>query len=291
MSEIKLSSGRRLGYREYGSPTGEAILFFHGFPGSSIQGKMFEQSRFVNKYRLIALDRPGFGKSDHCNDRQLIDFVKDVREFTKEFKLGQFHVIGVSGGGPYAMATAALYPESVRSLNLFCPLGPIYQIPVLMKLPRKAQMLLMAAKCLPKITQKVFEKTLADMGSGKASSDKSSIMEKFAAQLPQSDITIMSDPGVQEILTISLQEAFAQGAQGPLHELKLFTTPWNFKLEHIKAPTFILHGADDSIVPCSIGKVISERIKGSQIEIVPNEGHYSLPIKHIDMVLSRITNP
>lgn len=287
--DFKLKSGRKVAYREFGNPQGEPIVFYHGFPGSSIQGGFFNDSSFVKDFRVIAFDRPGFGSSEFQTKRTLVDVSSDIQELMNHLKIHSFHLLGVSGGAPYAMATAALLPEQVKSLNLMCPLGPLYRPSLLMKMPFKAQALLMMTRLLPNLTSRMLNKALSQLSSSDSSSDGGSIVEKFSAELPPSDISIMTNPAFADILSTSLSHAFAQGSKGPLQELKIFTSNWKFNLKKIQAPSVILHGAEDRIVPPSIGKFLSDQIKNSEFIIVPKEGHYSLPINHVDQILKRLS--
>lgn len=289
LTDFKLKSGRKIAYREFGNPEGEAIVFYHGFPGSSVQGGFFNGSSFVKDFRVIAFDRPGFGSSEFQADRTLVDVSADVQELMSHLQVSSFHVLGVSGGAPYAMATAAFLPEEVKSLNLMCPLGPLYRPSLMMKMPFKAQVLLMMTRLLPNTTSRMMNKALAQLSSSDSSSDSESIVEKFSAELPPSDVSIMTNPAFADILSASLSHAFAQGSDGPLHELKIFTSNWKFSLGKIQVPSMILHGTEDRIVPPAIGKFLSDHIKNSEFILVPKEGHYSLPINHVDQVLKRLS--
>lgn len=293
--ELKLKNGLTLSFREYGNRQGKPILFFHGFPGSSLQGRLIDRSRYSQKFRVLAFDRPGFGFSDHDESRKLTDVVEVVDHLISHLKIEKVDLLGVSGGSPYALATAALLPEKVSSLNLMCPLGPLHRPLLLLKMPVKAQILLLAARFFPHATSKVLASALAGVSTEKSSEPKSlnqqakkSVVEEFSAQLPPSDVAVMSDPVIADLLSTSLFEAFNQGHQGPLHELKLFSSSWNFDLAKIKVPTHVLHGADDKVVPASLGKFISEKIKGSEFTLIENEGHYSLPINKTDLILERL---
>jgi pimeloyl-ACP methyl ester carboxylesterase len=75
---VQLEDGRRLGYAEWGDPSGQPLFYFHGWPGSLVEGRLADQSAKARRVRLIALDRPGMGLSDFQARRTLIDWPADV---------------------------------------------------------------------------------------------------------------------------------------------------------------------------------------------------------------------
>ncbi len=284
-NEVRLKSGRKFFYQEFGNPHGEAIIFFHGFPGSSAQGSLFKNSQWAQLFRVIAFDRPGFGNSDFLVSRKLNDIVEDVDALINQLQIETFHLLAVSGGSPYAMAVAAALPKQARSLNLMCPLGPIYKIQILKHLSLRSQILLVTVRFLPGLIRKVMNTALASQASSK---NEGSIVEKFSTTLSSADHEILNNPNYSEVLSESLQHAFNQGPEGPLQELKIFTTKWKIDFSRIVAPTTILHGSEDRIVPPSVGKYLAQQIAHCAFFLIPNEGHYSLPINHIDMILVKI---
>ena len=77
---IKLRDGRSLGYAEFGDPEGKPIFFFHGYPGSRLEGKFFAEAAKKAGARIISSDRPGSGLSDFKPGRVILDWPDDVIE-------------------------------------------------------------------------------------------------------------------------------------------------------------------------------------------------------------------
>jgi pimeloyl-ACP methyl ester carboxylesterase len=110
---ITLHDGRRLAYIEAGDPDGKPVFVLHGLPGSRLSvKKVSEQAAFVGA-RLICPDRPGIGYSDPKQDRKLTDYPDDLTQLADHLNIEQFAVVGVSAGGPYAIACAAKHPNRV----------------------------------------------------------------------------------------------------------------------------------------------------------------------------------
>ncbi|MCJ1308648.1 hypothetical protein MMC25_002301 [Agyrium rufum] len=108
---ITLPNGRTLGYAEYGDPKGTPILYFHGFPESRIGAYPLHEMALRRNIRLLSIDRPSFGLSTPDPKRRIVDWPKDVEAFASQLSLSHYAVMGVSGGGPYALACAALLPN------------------------------------------------------------------------------------------------------------------------------------------------------------------------------------
>jgi pimeloyl-ACP methyl ester carboxylesterase len=123
---IQLKDGRSLGYVDYGNPDGKPIFCFHGFFGSRLDWTYFDDAcRFEDlNARIIVADRPGMGLSDFKPKRKLLDWPNDVVELADSLKLDRFGVMGISGGGPYAVACAYKIPERLTATAIVSGMGP-----------------------------------------------------------------------------------------------------------------------------------------------------------------------
>ncbi len=122
--QIILKDGRTLGYAEYGAPGGKPIFHFHGDPSSRLDAWHLNEPAKHIKARIIAIDRPGIGLSDFKAGRRYLDWPDDVIELADNLGINRFAVLGISGGGPYAMACAAKIPQRLTAVALVgspCP--------------------------------------------------------------------------------------------------------------------------------------------------------------------------
>jgi pimeloyl-ACP methyl ester carboxylesterase len=92
-STLTLSDGRKLGYAQYGSPTGHAILYQHGFPGSRIEAALHHDLCLELGLRMIAIDRPGHGWSTPHRGAKLLDWPEDVKCLTEHLGLKKYAVM------------------------------------------------------------------------------------------------------------------------------------------------------------------------------------------------------
>jgi hypothetical protein len=92
-STIDLPDGRKIGYAEYGSPTGKPILYQHGFPGSRLEAAQFHDLGRELGLRIISIDRPGYGWSSPHPGAKLLDWPKDVERLADSLKLESYSVM------------------------------------------------------------------------------------------------------------------------------------------------------------------------------------------------------
>ena len=110
-----LPSGRRLGFAEYGDPSGEVVLWFHGTPGGRRQvpllGRRAAESLGL---RVVAVERPGTHLSDPHRYETVAQWATDMACVADSLGAERLGVVGLSGGGPYALACGAAPPLAGR---------------------------------------------------------------------------------------------------------------------------------------------------------------------------------
>ena len=119
---------RTLSYAQFGSPspTAKTIFFLHGWPGSRIEGTWLDAPALAQNIRIIAVDRPGTGLSTPDEHRTILSHAtEDISQLAAHLGAETYGVLGVSGGGPYALACAkALAPTQLKAVGIVCGLGP-----------------------------------------------------------------------------------------------------------------------------------------------------------------------
>ena len=101
---VRLADGRRIGYAEYGDPQGASVLAIHGTPGSRFMFALTDKAARERGLRIFAPERPGYGLSDFRRKDGLVEAAVDLRWLADAVGLRRFALIGISGGGPYAVA-------------------------------------------------------------------------------------------------------------------------------------------------------------------------------------------
>ena len=111
---VAVSADRQIGFAEFGDPQGRTVFWLHGTPGARRQIPT-EVRGYAQRHhiRLIGIDRPGIGSSTPYQYENIFAFAEDLRIFADTFGIETMAVIGLSGGGPYALACAAGMPDRV----------------------------------------------------------------------------------------------------------------------------------------------------------------------------------
>lgn len=134
------ADGFRVRYREKG--TGKAVVTLHGAGGLRLSGM---HDILAQKYRVIAIEAPGFGESAvNTRSGHMSELAKSVLAVTAALKLDSFHLIGTSFGARLGAWMAVTQPEKFKNLVLLAP-ATIRLAPVpVAKTPEEAQLLMYA---------------------------------------------------------------------------------------------------------------------------------------------------
>src|SRR6476646_418058 len=103
---VPLANGGRLAFAEYGDPAGWPVIFCHGWPSSCTMAELTDAAAREVGVRIISPDRPGICGSSPARERGLLDWPPVVKRLADYLGLTDFRLLGISGGAPYAFATA-----------------------------------------------------------------------------------------------------------------------------------------------------------------------------------------
>src|SRR5438034_10105956 len=121
---IKLEDGAVIAFEEYGNANGEPVIFCHGWPSSRIMARLTDDPARDLGIRIISPDRPGISGSSLQPDRKLTDWPRLVERNTDHLAIYDFRMLAISGGAPYAYATAAAMPKPVQAIALVARAPP-----------------------------------------------------------------------------------------------------------------------------------------------------------------------
>jgi pimeloyl-ACP methyl ester carboxylesterase len=287
---IKLADGRTLSYAVYGSPVPrKTVIFMHGFPSSRFEGKIWHSACIKYGVRLIAPDRPGSGFSTFQKGRTILDWPADVTELADQLKIHEFYALGVSGGGPYALACLRAIPKErllgVAVASGICPLkfGTA-------GMPVPTRFLFWAAPWATGLTSFFFDNA---MGKAARNDDPKVLEDLMSNELFKrhpDDILAVKDPANWPIFVAMTRGSFAKSGEGASWEAKLYGTEWNFELDHLQVgengiPLTLWHGTGDMNVPVSMARKAKEMIPGSVLRLKGGDGHLNYVFRDADEIL------
>lgn len=269
--QIVLSDGRRLGYAEYGDPSGRQVLLFHGVPGSRLLRHPDDSIASALGVRLIVPDRPGMGLSDPKPGRGFLDWPADVLELADCLGLERFAVAGFSGGAPYAAACGLALPQRLTALGIISGVGQLDASDALIGMLSSNRIGYVVGRRMPWFLWRwVFG---LYYGSVRQHPEQ---LAQLNEQEPEADRLIFTEPGVRQMFTKTFAEAFRQGTAGAAWEGWLLARPWGFALSGVTVPTHLWHGEADVVATPAMGRHMAEQLPNCHARFLTGEGHLVL---------------
>ena len=259
-----LPDERTLSYAEYGDADGKPLFYFHGWPGSRFEGEMLADAAHKAGSRLIAVERPGYGRSSFQRGRRILDWPRDIASLADALGIERFAVLGYSGGGPYAAACAHELPERLTSATIVSGVAPRLTA----KTPRWRRALITAMRpLLPLVRGPLLymKTTLRLFGHHAVASGR------WTWSPP--DRRILARRDAQDGYARDMGEALRPGVGGAAHDFALLAGDWQFALEHIRVPVHLWHGERDWLIRVGRGRAVAAVIPACDAHFVPGEGH------------------
>src|SRR5882757_7646397 len=113
---VQLDKGGVVAFQEYGDPSGVPVIFCHGWPSSRTMAQLADEPARALGDRIISPDRHSISGSSMQLNRKLSDWPRVVEQLVDNLEIGEFRILAISGGAPYAYATAVAIPERVRAI-------------------------------------------------------------------------------------------------------------------------------------------------------------------------------
>ena len=267
-----LEDGRQLAYQQYGAADGAPLLVFHGLPGCGLQAALLDEPARRLGVRMIAADRPGVGRSSPEPQRSILSWTADVVQLADHLGLQRFGVLGISCGGPYALACALRLSERVSFAGLVAGMGPM-DVPAIRRDQHPALKLLFGlARLHPALTAPMLGLDRRMFGR-----DPLGAVHKLAGMMTEPDRRFIHDhPALAEAFALSLAEAYRPGIAGVQQEVRLIASPRGFELGDIGMPVHLYQGGHDRNVPPAMGEHIARTLVDGRYRFFPDEGHLSI---------------
>ncbi len=309
---LRLRDGRRLAYRAVGPRGGALVLYLHGAIGAP-QSACPQLESIVEALglRYVLVSRPGFGDSDPLRGRTLTSFAGDVAQFADALGRPRFAVVGVSAGGPYALACAYALPERVQVASVVscmapgrgaspAPLGATggrgagaaARAAATTATGRGAKAAASAAAPAAPGTTAAGLPVAARAGlrllgaHPRACSRTGDALLALARRNPQlvarviyagaarDDRRLIDEPGVRAEATRRFLAAARGGVGGMVDDYRLCAAPWGFDPAAVVPPVQLWHGALDALVPVDEAIGLAAALPRVRIALHPGEGHF-----------------
>lgn len=273
---IELPDGRLLQYWDGGDPHGEPVMFLPGCPDSRRVAFPADQLARRAGVRLVAVNRPGYGTSTATPSDHL-SVADDVSTLADRLGLAQFATLGMSLGGPYALACAARLPDRVRAVGAIAsPAMPTALDPPFHRdglTDQEQEFFTRLAATRPDDAVSLLRPDFAAWVATIAptDTDDSALAARWlAAMSPADRQTLAGLP--DDVLAAAAREALAQ-LDGYLRDVAATFRGWAFSLDAISCPVWLCYGEDDDNVSLRNADWLAAHLGNATVEVLPNTTH------------------
>jgi pimeloyl-ACP methyl ester carboxylesterase len=275
-----VTEGRELDVVVEGPEDGVVLLFHNGTPTAAVPIPQISGPAAERGLRMVTYSRPGYANSTPHPGRSVADAVTDSEAILDELGAGRCVVLGWSGGGPHALACAALMNRSLATVSLagVAPHNPGGLDWLAGMGPENVEEF-NAAVAGPDALIPVLERWRGDLAHVTGDQVAASL-GGLASEVDQAALT----GDFAEVMAAVFRRAVSTGIEGWLEDDLAFVRDWGFDLSAIRTPVAIWQGGQDRMVPYSHGKWLAAHVSGAKARLFDEEGHLSL-VHHIDRIL------
>ena len=278
---VRAAGGRDLEVVVDGPDRGTVLLFHNGTPTAATHNPHIVNPAAKRGLRTVTYSRPGYAGSTQQPGRSVADAAQDTEAILDALGADRFVALGWSGGGPHALACAALLPErcmaaatmasvapyGAAGLDWLAGMGPenVDEFGAAIKGEQPLIEFLEAAA--PGLREVTGPEVAAALGGLVSDVDKSALTGEFADALAE-----------------AFRRAVSRGIAGWRDDDLAFIRHWGFELMSVRVPVAIWQGAHDLMVPYDHGRWLAANVAGAQARLLDGDGHLSL-VGHVDRIL------
>jgi pimeloyl-ACP methyl ester carboxylesterase len=231
--------------------------------------------------RLVAFDRPGYGGSSPQPGRSVADVAADVAAILDDLGDEPFATYGMSGGGPHALACAALLPERCAAAATIASVGPA-DAPDLEWLAGMGEgnQAEFAAAYAGRADLTAY---CREQAAGMTAIEAEDLAVALRPHLSDIDAAALTGEAAAFLLEAT-QRGLRDGVEGWVDDDYAFLAPWGFDVGQITVPTLVWQGEQDLMVPPDHGRWLREHVAGADGRHSPEEGHLTLFFNRIGHV-------
>ncbi|KZB82282.1 alpha/beta fold hydrolase [Amycolatopsis regifaucium] len=256
--DVDLGDGATLHAYDTGG-TGSVVFWHHGTPNIGAPPAPLLAAAERLGLRWVSHDRPGYGGSTPRPGRTIASAASDVAKIADALEIENFAVFGHSGGGPHALACAALLPERVSAVVGVASMAP-YDVEGLDWFAG------MGAAGVESLT--------AALAGRAEKADYEASAEYDAEMFTASDHAALKDDWAWILEVVG--PAVEGGPGGLIDDDLAYVAPWGFQPSDVEAPVLLLHGGADRIAPLAHGEWLARQCPTAELRRFPEEGHVSV---------------
>ena len=268
---MQLRDGRKLGIAEFGSEDGHPVIWFHGTPGARWQLPPIALPAVERLgLRLVMVERPGVGLSTSHQYGCIAEWAPDVEQVLDQLGIDRFGVVGLSGGGPYALACAARLPDRVHAAAILGGVVPTVGPDAcdggfLLRQARWLKLMIPPAAAVTGTALWGLIQLAGPFGDF--------LFDRYSAISPEGDQAVFAMEGMREMFLEDIRNGSRKQFRAILHDAILFGREWGFRLAEVEVPVHWWHGDADPIVTLQGAKAACELLPDVELYVRPGESH------------------
>lgn len=287
ITTVAAEDGRKLEVMVADHPVGKPLLFHNGLPSAVVPFPPMDDAAAANGMYVVTYSRPGYGGSTPWPEERepvVADDVADTVTILDALGIDDFVTLGWSGGGPRALATAALLPRRCRGAVSLAGVAPVgeggmdqeaWERDMGPENVRDFRAALAGRDAL----RPIMDQEVAEM-AGVTGKD---ITAAFGQLLTEVDAAVLTGE-FADFMAEDFHRSCEQGAAGILEDTLMITRPWGFHLASVDVPVAVWQGRLDAMVPFGHGQWLAEHVPGARPRLFDDEGHLTL-VRQLDRIL------
>jgi pimeloyl-ACP methyl ester carboxylesterase len=283
---LRLSDGRLLTFVETGPSAGAPVIYCHGAIGSPLRdavdlGPMTERLNV----RHIAVNRPGFGGADLVRGRTVTAFAEDLSTLADALELDRVFVVGVSAGGPYALAAAHALSNRVIRAAVCSSLSPLCAPHRTPGMPLRFRLGLTAMVALPEAARRLGDTLVPVMHR-----HPGILHRVISAHAAPTERARLAEPTERHAAGSSFLSATAYGVGGMIEDYLTYSRGWGFRPEEVEPEVQVWHGGLDPLVPVEHALQLAVSLPACRVFVDPDEGHHFFR-RRLEEIMTVLLNP
>jgi pimeloyl-ACP methyl ester carboxylesterase len=291
MREIEVARDDRvLRVRDAGDPEGAVVLYFHGTPGSRLDVSFGDEAAAERGVRLVSFDRPGYGGSTPARFG-LAALAADAHAIADELGVARFATLGMSGGGPGALAAAAIGGGRVTRVGVASGAGPFGEVPgALDGLDGndRAAVALLAED--PAGAAAGFAAGFEPLVVVAQTNGGAGLVSAFGRLLSARDRELLADPRFAAVFTTTVREGLRPGTSGGGWDNVSWIGTWDIDLASVGCPVLLWYGGEDLMASPAHAHWLAEHLPLARLVLRDGEGHFGI-YDHLGEMLDALTQP
>lgn len=232
-----------------------------------------------------AVNRPGFGGSDLIGGRTVTAFAADLTALVDALGIERFFLVGVSAGGPYALAAAHALSDRVIRAAVCSSLSPLCAPHRTPGMPLRIRLGLTALAAMPRTARRLGNAVLP-----LAHRHPGLLHRVIAAHAAPTERAQLAEAGERRAAGTSFLNATAYGVGGMIEDYLTYSRGWGFRPEDVAPEVQVWHGGRDPLVPIEHALQLAVSLPTCRIFVDPDEGHHFFR-RRLEEIMTVLLNP